>query len=190
MAGRGRLPKPVDELARPTNRRGRSGKFRSVAAVASGQPELPDIEDGWPEQTRIWWAELAELPIAASLTAAEWSYLVDTALLHRAMWLRGEVKHAGEIRLRLSKYGITPEDRVRLRLEYRQPDDRGRTVSSDGTELTGAARARARYPDLAARMGAQAGDEFGDVYAMTDDTLERQEKRLAAARVRLTKKSD
>jgi hypothetical protein len=54
--------------------------------------------------------------MAVTWIDADWDFLLDTALLHSAMWF-GEMKHAPEIRLRVSKFAGTPEDRLRLRLD-------------------------------------------------------------------------
>lgn len=54
--------------------------------------------------------------MAATWIEADWDFLLDTALLHSAMWF-GETRHAPEIRLRVSKFAGTPEDRLRLRLD-------------------------------------------------------------------------
>jgi hypothetical protein len=54
--------------------------------------------------------------MAATFIDADWSFLLDTAMLHSQMW-QGETKHAAEIRLRVGKLAGTPEDRLRLRME-------------------------------------------------------------------------
>jgi len=54
--------------------------------------------------------------MAATFIEADWSFLLDTAMLHSEMW-NGETKHAAEIRLRVGKLAGTPEDRLRLRVQ-------------------------------------------------------------------------
>jgi hypothetical protein len=44
-------------------------------------------------------------------------HLLDTAVLHHLMWSEGQTQFASEIRLRVSKFGATPEDRSRSRIE-------------------------------------------------------------------------
>ena len=50
------------------------------------------------------------------MSDVDWDFLLDTAHLHSAMW-NGDSKLAGEVRLRVSKFGATPEDRMRLRVQ-------------------------------------------------------------------------
>lgn len=136
MAGRGPAPKPADKRA------GHSKDpiaLRIVQAVVAAKPELPEFEvertyrvDGdaftemvpfvWPAPTLSWWAMLDDHPLSAEFTDMDWSYLLDTAMLHAEFW-RGNTKHAPELRLREAKYGFTPEDRLRLRLQFAQTDE-------------------------------------------------------------------
>lgn len=71
----------------------------------------------WPKMTRDWWAMLAGHPLASEFTDLDWAYLAETALIHAQFW-KGDVKLAGELRLREAKYGFTPEDRARLRMQF------------------------------------------------------------------------
>lgn len=111
------------------------------------QPLLPKERPGglpWPALTREWWEQWAREPIAKKFSGPDWSFLLDTALLHAAVWGDGEIKLLGELRLRTAKYGVTPEDRARLRIQY---------ASADGAEerrdQTGAG-ARARRGEIRA----------------------------------------
>lgn len=78
------------------------------------QPELPPGTD-WHPQTVLWWHMWGQTELAEDFTDAEWSYLIDTALIHNEFW-GGDFKLAAELRLRAAKFGITPEDRHRLRI--------------------------------------------------------------------------
>jgi hypothetical protein len=51
------------------------------------------------------------------LTEPDWQFLLDTALMHHQMWQNGRWDFASEVRLRVAKFGATPEDRLRLHLE-------------------------------------------------------------------------
>ena len=93
--------------------------MRVVAAEPVAQPELP--AGGWPERTLQWWAMWGESPLSAEFTSTDWSELMDTALLHAAYW-SGDLKVAGELRLRVAKFGATPEDRARLRIQFATAD--------------------------------------------------------------------
>lgn len=61
-------------------------------------------------------------PLAPEFTANDWSELLDTAVIHSAFWA-GDMKLAGELRLRVAKFGATPEDRARLRIQFAQADE-------------------------------------------------------------------
>lgn len=127
MAGRGPAPKDP-------SRRARANKdpiaLRVIQAEPVDQPELPEfdieregkiVEFRWPTRTREWWDMWGRSPLASEFTANDWSELLDTAVLHASFW-RGDVKLAGELRLRVAKFGATPEDRARLRITFAQAD--------------------------------------------------------------------
>jgi hypothetical protein len=84
-----------------------------VVRVARG-PELP--EGTWHERTVAWWAPWRNSAQAQTFTDTDWSFLLDTALLHNELWA-GNPGVAGELRLRVAKFGASPEDRLRLKLE-------------------------------------------------------------------------
>lgn len=128
MAGRGPAPKPADKRAR-TN--ADVVPLRVVVAVPSPQPELPvryrpvsdsggvsfsDVVD-WPTSTREWWEMWGRSPLAPSFTETDWSELLIAAFLH-AEFMEGNYKLAAELRLRTAKFGATPEDRLRLRIQF------------------------------------------------------------------------
>ncbi|TCO54153.1 hypothetical protein [Actinocrispum wychmicini] len=104
MAGRGPTPKD------PAKRRRRNADPTPPTVVApDGQvrgPELPDTVD-WPEQTRQWWNTWRTSPQAQSMTATDWDFLLDTALLHAELW-SGVASVAPKLRLRVGKLGATP----------------------------------------------------------------------------------
>ncbi len=127
MAGHGPAPKDPSKRAR----RNRQPEMRVITIDPVDQPELPDIqveEDGelvafhWPAQTRNWWQMWAESPLSDEFTATDWSELLDTALLHAQYW-QGRTSVAAELRLRVAKFGATPEDRARLRIQFAAADE-------------------------------------------------------------------
>ncbi|SEE20304.1 hypothetical protein SAMN04489740_0873 [Arthrobacter alpinus] len=138
MAGHG--PAPTGRAVR-----GGNGGMRIIAADPMDQPELPEFDvrmdvDGevtyqsfdWPAITRTWWSMWANSPLSAEFTSTDWSELMDTALLHAKYW-GGDTKLAGELRLRVAKFGATPEDRARLKIQFAAADeaeDRGRARAS------------------------------------------------------------
>ncbi|WP_205847580.1 hypothetical protein [Plantibacter flavus] len=106
------------------------------------QPELPSFsimvtvdeqlvtqEFEWPAMTQDWWAMLAHHPLAAEFIETDWSYLMETARLHAEFWM-GKLSLAAELRLREAKYGFTPEDRARLRIQFAQATEAEVSVAS------------------------------------------------------------
>ncbi len=122
MPGRGPAPKDP-------NKRARANKdpvpLRVIPAEPVPQPKLPPRMpngDTWPAHTRQWWRMWADSPLSAEFTVTDWSELMDTAALHGAYW-SGDLKLAGELRLRVAKFGATPEDRARLRIQFAAADE-------------------------------------------------------------------
>ncbi|WP_286150607.1 hypothetical protein [Mycobacterium sp. D16R24] len=125
MAGKGPARKPDDQRAR---RNDDGVPVRVIDAKRGKQPSLPAIYEtnpatgrkrraAWPAETKNWWQMWAESPLAAEFTNTDWAELVTTARLHAAV-VNGELKYAAELRLRVAKFGATPEDRLRLRITY------------------------------------------------------------------------
>jgi hypothetical protein len=83
-------------------------------------PELPDGLD-WPSPTVRWWETWRRSPQAAGMVDTDWDFLLDTALIHARFW-SGEMSAAAELRLRVAKFGATPEDRARLKMQVGEPD--------------------------------------------------------------------
>ena len=128
MAGRG--PAPKDPARRARTNSDPMG-LRVIVARPTEQPGLPTLmirDDGdmvpvdWPDITREWWDMWASSPLSAEFTATDWSELRDTARLHALYWL-GDAKLAPELRLRVAKFGATPEDRARLRIQFAAADE-------------------------------------------------------------------
>jgi hypothetical protein len=114
MAGRGPAPKDRSKRAR----RNDDGINKIVLPFTRApQPELPNGAENWPTRTREWWKMWGEAAQAELFTAADWEFLLETALLHARFWA-GEAGFAAELRLRVAKFGATPEDRQRLRMEF------------------------------------------------------------------------
>ena len=113
MPGRG--PAPKAERSRPNDTARRQAEFTKVAA--DGQLRGPDLPDfSWHDRTVAWFDTWRRSPMAATFIAADWDFLIDTAMLHTEMW-NGNPGLAAEIRLRVGKLAGTPEDRLRLRIE-------------------------------------------------------------------------
>lgn len=116
MAGRGPAPKD------PAERRRRNITEPLTVVKADDEvrgPELPDVVD-WPDATRDWWETWRRAPQAQTFTDTDWSFLLDTAVLHMEFW-DGDRSVAAELRLRAAKFGATPEDRARLKIAIGDP---------------------------------------------------------------------
>lgn len=131
MAGRGPAAKPVERRAR---RNAEPFGGTVLRFQPSDQPELPAALP-WPEQTKAWWAMWACAAQAEHMTATDWSFLLDTAVLHAQLWGSGDVRVLPELRIRVAKFGATPEDRARLRMTFAEADeaDKGRGASGAGS---------------------------------------------------------
>jgi hypothetical protein len=137
MAGRGPAPKPADKRAR---RNKDPQALRVIEAEPQTQPKLPTSVK-WHPQTRKWWAMWKASPLSDGYTANDWSELMDTALIHNAFW-SGQTALASELRLRVAKFGATPEDRARLRITFAQANE------ADGTKPQASKPSRRTYGDL------------------------------------------
>lgn len=128
MAGRGPAPKKGHQRERDTARR-TATQFEMVEDDEVRGPDLPGGID-WPVVTLTWWNTWRNSSQAASFTETDWDFLVDTALLHARFW-KGDEKVAGELRLRVAKFGATPEDRARLRMQVGEPGEQRAGVKAD-----------------------------------------------------------
>lgn len=96
----------------------------------------------WHPITRQWWENWRRSPQASRmLSEPDWDYLLDTALMHNAMWAKGRWEFASEVRLRVAKFGATPDDRNRLRAEIITLPEVGDAREQDIPSLS-AARSR------------------------------------------------
>lgn len=114
MAGRGPAPKATRSRANDTARR----ESEMVTVASDGELRGPELPDGlaWHERTRAWWLTWRRCAQASTFTDTDWDFLLDTAMLHSELW-SGNAAVAAELRLRTAKFGATPEDRLRLRLQ-------------------------------------------------------------------------
>ena len=122
MAGRGPAPK--------ASRARKRDEPETTVLVADGDLRGPDLPAGvlpdgadWHPQTRALWDALRRNPLLADEPDLGWQFLIDTALMHHTMWEKGRWEFASEVRLRVAKYGATPEDRLRLKVKIATPAD-------------------------------------------------------------------
>lgn len=122
MAGNGPAPSP-------TKRRRNKDPIETTEIVVDGAPvdelagfDLPPMQEGtWHPMTQALWLALRRSPLLTDEPELGWLFLLDTALMHHTMWEKGRWEFAAELRLRLAKYGVTPEDRARLRIKITTP---------------------------------------------------------------------
>lgn len=145
MAGRGAAPSP----RRSERSKDAARQDELLEVVDTGTlhgPELPEgvLPDGqvWHEQTRAFWAALRQSPLLADEPDLGWQFLIDTALMHHTMWTKGRWDFAGEVRLRVAKFGATPEDRMRLKVKVTRPEGDPQPAASGRVTDISSRRAR------------------------------------------------
>lgn len=140
MAGHGPAPKE------PGRRRRRNAEPAADKLQADGRlrgPQLPKgvLPEGedWHPRTKAWWTTWRKSAQAKSFTGTDWDFLLDTALMHHTMWHNRRWEFAGELRLRAAKFGATPEDRLRLRMQIEAPAPRGAKAAESARASDGQA---------------------------------------------------
>jgi hypothetical protein len=122
MPGKGPLKKPDDQRARSNSNPAALKVIHSEPAEQPSLPELMPNGEPWPQRTLDWWRMWSKDPLAADFRAVDWSELLDLSVIHGQFW-SGDIKVAGELRLRGAKFGVTPEDRARLRITFAAADE-------------------------------------------------------------------
>jgi hypothetical protein len=121
MAGRGFAPK--DPSRRVDGGRGKPG-LRAVPNTVAEQPGLPNRKGrNWPYETVEWWAMWGRSPLTDEFTENDWDELASAAVFHAMVWSEAtpptvRLKAGSELRQRMAKFGATPEDRARLRIQF------------------------------------------------------------------------
>ncbi|MDD6565969.1 MAG: hypothetical protein PUF11_04170 [Parafannyhessea umbonata] len=70
------------------------------------KPRLPDTVD-WPEETEEWFESWRSSPVTDGWTPQQWSYLIDTALVHAEVWGSNNIAMLGELHRREAYMGVT-----------------------------------------------------------------------------------
>lgn len=136
MAGRGPQPNQTRSRSRDTVVRdmlvsdGKIGGFDlpdDVLPIIKNEddPRCGEREE-WNPQTLRWWHNWRASPQGTRMvTAVDWDYMLDTALMHHQMWESSgkNSERAAEIRIRVANFGATPGDRLRLRQEIELPPE-------------------------------------------------------------------
>ena len=137
-------PKSPDKRAR----RNKDPRASVVLHFTPGeQPELPTDRD-WHPQTHVWWAMWKRSPMAELFTESDWVSLAETAIYHTALW-NGNLSAGAELRLRVQKFGMTPEDRARLRIVFADADEKDTKRAQSSSQPA----AKAAYGSLRAVDG-------------------------------------
>lgn len=137
MAGRGPAPKDSSRRAR---RNHDASPVTILRFEEAEQPELPNSQP-WPPETIEWWSMWADCPQAEHFGSTDWSFLLDTAILHAMLWGNGDTSVLPELRIRVAKFGATPEDRARLRMQFAEADEAD-ARRPDGGRLSARERAK------------------------------------------------
>ncbi|WP_341856421.1 hypothetical protein [Brachybacterium sp. GPGPB12] len=91
----------------------------------------------WHPSTLVLWRNLGDFPSLEAMQGAQWAVLARAMMLDDA-FMRGELKHAAELRPQPQKFGIAPDDVARLRIVFAQADE------ADSKRSVPAESARAR----------------------------------------------
>lgn len=142
MSGNGPAPKGKrsrarDEVVRDTIKSdGKLGGF-PLPEDALGVDEKTGVKNEWHPMTIEWWESFRASPQGTRMvTDVDWRFLLDTALMHNAMWARGRWEFSAEVRLRVAKFGATPEDRARLKFDIEVPEQYPAGTHGNATNVT------------------------------------------------------
>lgn len=149
MAGNGPAPKGARSRARDTAVRDVVKSDGKIGGTELPEGVLGKDKDGndvaWHPVTLQWWDDWRESPQGVRMiTNVDWGFLLDTALMHHNMWANGRWDFAAEVRLRVAKFGATPEDRARLKIEIEIPEQYQAGNSGNGTNVTAIGDRRSR----------------------------------------------
>lgn len=127
MAGTGRAPSGKRGRARDNDVRDIVKSDGKMGGFDLPNDVLPldknGVREEWSSATVRWWENWRRSPQGVKMmTAPDWDFLLDTALIHHNMWRNGRWEFASEVRLRAAKFGATPEDRARLKMDIEVPE--------------------------------------------------------------------
>lgn len=142
MAGKGPAPK-----GNAVRRNKESQPLHVVEVEPGTQPPLADLVgdvnpvtgEPFTAATLRLWDELREFATLGLLMEAQWSLLARAMVLDDAV-MRGDAKWASEARLQMAKFGIAPDDVLRMRVQIVQADE----AEAKSEMVSGAAAARRR----------------------------------------------
>lgn len=153
MVYRGNTPKPADER---THRRGQ--RWDTIPIEWDGVVRLPDLPDtiDWCASTLRWWKVWQESPQSMIMIETDYQVMLEAAYIHhRALSAPADIHPTyltnlfAELRRRVSAYGATWEDRMKLRMSLDTPQ----SLQSEKTEMRRAAQAMVDYVAIVAEGG-------------------------------------
>jgi len=150
MAGPGRAPKPRNARAR---RNKDLAPQMELEFAPGARPELPTVwvddegelrEIKWSKLTLDWWDRWCRSPQAEIFSESDWGSLLSAAFVADRWHKTWRVQYASELRQREAAFGATPIDRLRLRMSWREDQEKG-FVASEAEQARRAKEAQQRY---------------------------------------------
>lgn len=83
--------------------------------------ERPELLLNVPAETRAWWERITTMPHCVLWCGGDWQFAIDTARIHAAV-ASGQLRYAGELRIRERVIGTTLDARASLRVRYVPPE--------------------------------------------------------------------
>lgn len=125
MAGRGPVPK-AERVRRRDSPESRAVAESPAPRSTGVRRRLPNdlLPDGelWHPATLRWWNTWSKSLLTADLLDVDWCELEACAVLHHEYMRKRTFTLASELRIRMAKFGATPEDRMRLKITVAEPD--------------------------------------------------------------------
>lgn len=109
-------------------------------------PELPEDYE-WCKRTQQWWITIRKSAQAMAFQDTDWEFLLETAALHNYLWSgspflndrsgrglspNGMSTLAGELRIRLERYGFSWADRRKYGIHVAEPGE----VTKEAEQIT------------------------------------------------------
>lgn len=117
-------PPPKDASVRARRNRTAGGRVLGAGARRRRAPALPALPGReWQPQTTAWWSSVWASPMAVEFAAVDEHALAMIAVLVDDFWTEPNRQLAGELRLQLARFGLTPLDRRRLEWTIEQAED-------------------------------------------------------------------
>lgn len=131
MAGKGAVPRGYQSRDSDQARR-----QPQTGLKWDGEVRGYDLPTGrpWHPATVQWWEMWRRSPMAMVWIDSDWSFLIETAVLHDQYFSRPSHLVAAELRQRGAKMGITYEDRARLKMQIL--DDKSDSDNAKLAEVT------------------------------------------------------